>query len=254
MDQIAELFSLQNEIALVSGASRGIGAAIADLLGAAGATVIGTATTASGAAAISARFARTGLRGRGAVLDVGDREAIQALIADIAASEGAVSLLINNAGITRDNLLIRMQDEEWEAVIRTNLSSVFYLSRACLRGMLKARHGRIVNIASVVGTMGNAGQTNYAAAKAGLLGFSKSLAREVGARGITVNVVAPGFIETEMTAALAADQRDALVAQIPLQRLGSVADVAACVLYLCSPAGAYLSGETIHVNGGMLMV
>ncbi|RMF99308.1 MAG: 3-oxoacyl-ACP reductase FabG [Gammaproteobacteria bacterium] len=248
------MFSLDGEVALVSGASRGIGAAIADTLAAAGATVIGTATSEAGARAIGERLAAAGASGRGAVLDVGDQESIRALADDVAGREGAVTLLINNAGITRDNLLMRMKDAEWEDIIRTNLSSAFYMSRAFLRGMLKARHGRIVNIASVVGAMGNAGQANYAAAKAGLVGFSKSLAREIGGRGITVNVVAPGFIETEMTAQLAAAQRDALVAQIPLQRLGKVDDVAACVLYLCSRAGAYLTGETVHVNGGMLMV
>jgi len=254
MSQISEMFSLDGEVALVSGASRGIGAAIADTLAAAGATVIGTATSEAGARAIGERLAAAGASGRGAVLDVGDQESIRALADDVAGREGAVTLLINNAGITRDNLLMRMKDAEWEDIIRTNLSSAFYMSRAFLRGMLKARHGRIVNIASVVGAMGNAGQANYAAAKAGLVGFSKSLAREIGGRGITVNVVAPGFIETEMTAQLAAAQRDALVAQIPLQRLGKVDDVAACVLYLCSRAGAYLTGETVHVNGGMLMV
>ncbi|MDJ0927701.1 MAG: 3-oxoacyl-ACP reductase FabG [Gammaproteobacteria bacterium] len=254
MQDIRAQFSIAGQIALVTGASRGIGAAIADTLGAAGATVIGTATSAAGAATISERLGAAGITGRGVVLDVTDRDGVNALEKDITEGEGKVTLLINNAGITRDNLVLRMKDEEWDDIINTNLSSAFYVSKTFLRGMVKARHGRIVNIASVVGAMGNPGQTNYAAAKAGLVGFSKSLAREVGARGITVNVVAPGFIDTEMTASLGDEQREQLVAQIPLKRLGAVADVAATVLFLCSPAGAYLTGETIHVNGGMLMV
>ncbi len=253
MSGVPELFSLTGEVALVTGASRGIGAGIADTLAAAGARVIGTATTEAGAQAIGARLAATGGAGRGVVLDVTDRAAIDALQAGIAAEEGAVTVLVSNAGITRDNLLMRMKDEDWETILATNLSSVFYLSRAFLRGMMKQRKGRIISIASVVGAMGNAGQANYAAAKAGLVGFSKSLAREVGSRGITVNVVAPGFIETDMTAALAETQRAELTAAVPLQRLGSVADVAAAVLFLASGAGAYITGATIHVNGGMYM-
>jgi len=248
------LFELTGDIALVTGATRGIGAAVADGLGQAGATVIGTATTEAGAAAISARFAGAGITGRGIVLDVRDTDAVRAVEKDIAANEGTISVLVNNAGITRDNLLLRMKDEEWDAVIATNLSSAFHVSRACLRGMMKARRGRIISIASVVGSMGNPGQANYAAAKAGLVGFSKSLAREVGSRGITVNVVAPGFIDTDMTAAMPAAQREALTQQVPLQRLGDAGDIAAAVLYLSSAAGAYVTGETLHVNGGMLMI
>ncbi len=254
MNELGEWFSLQGEVALVTGASRGIGAAIADALGAAGATVIGTATSEAGAAAISERFAAAGIPGRGLVLDVASAAAINAAQKDIADQEGAVTLLINNAGITRDNLLMRMKDEEWEDILKTNLSASFYTCRSFMRGMLKARRGRIVNIVSVVGAMGNAGQTNYAAAKAGLVGFSKSLARELGGRNITVNTVAPGFIQTAMTESLGDEQRAELTRQIPLQRLGSVNDVAAAVLFLCAPSGAYITGETIHVNGGMLMV
>jgi 3-oxoacyl-[acyl-carrier protein] reductase len=247
-------FSLADEVALVTGASRGIGAAIADALGLAGATVIGTATSPAGAAAIDERFRAAGIQGRGAVVDVANPDSVAQLQKDIAAAEGVVTLLVNNAGITRDNLLMRMKDEEWEDILRTNLSSAFYVCRSFLRGMLKARRGRIVNIASVVGAMGNAGQANYAAAKAGLMGFSKSLARELGGRNITVNVVAPGFIETAMTDALGEEQRAELLRQIPLQRLGKVDDVAGAVLFLCSAPGAYVTGETIHVNGGMLMI
>jgi 3-oxoacyl-[acyl-carrier protein] reductase len=249
-----EPFQLTGELALVTGASRGIGAAIADALGAGGAAVIGTATTNAGAEQITSRLAAAGIRGRGLVLDVAQPASVTAVQKDIEAHEGAVTVLVNNAGITRDNLVMRMKDEEWDAVIATNLSAVFQVSRAVLRGMLKARKGRIINIASVVGAMGNAGQANYAAAKAGLVGFSKSLAREVGSRGITVNVVAPGFISTDMTAELSEAQRAALLAQIPLQRLGAVADVAQLVRFLASPAGGYITGETIHVNGGMYMI
>lgn len=248
------LFELTGEIALVTGATRGIGAAVADALGEAGATVVGTATTEAGAEAIAERFAGAGIGGRGIVLDVSDADAVRAAEKDISAHEGAVTVLVNNAGITRDNLLMRMKDDEWDTVIATNLSSAFHTSRAFLRGMMKARHGRIINIASVVGAMGNPGQANYAAAKAGLVGFSKSLAREVGSRGITVNVVAPGFIATDMTAAMPDEQREALTQQVPLQRLGDARDIAAAVLYLSSPAGAYVTGETLHVNGGMLMI
>jgi len=248
-----ELLSLAGEIALVTGASRGIGAGIADALGAAGATVIGTATTESGAAGITLRLQRLGITGRGLVLDASSAASVASVEKDVAEREGHVSILVNNAGITRDNLLLRMKDEEWDAVIATNLSSVFLTSKAFVRGMLKKRHGRIINISSVIGAMGNAGQANYAAAKAGIAGFSKSLAREVGSRGITVNVVAPGFIQTDMTSALPEDQREKLAAQIPLQRLGAVDDVAGAVLFLASRAGSYVTGETLHVNGGLLM-
>jgi 3-oxoacyl-[acyl-carrier protein] reductase len=248
---MADAFQLTGEVALVTGATRGIGAAIADAFAAAGAAVIGTATTASGAEAISARLAGAG---RGVVLDVSQPSAIVAVHRDIETAEGAVTVLVNNAGITRDNLVMRMKDEEWDAVIATNLSGVFHTCRAFLRGMLKARRGRIINVASVVGVMGNAGQANYAAAKAGLTGFSKSLAREVGSRGITVNVIAPGFISTDMTAELTEEQRQALQAQVPLQRLGTVDDVARVARFLASPAAAYITGETIHVNGGMYMI
>lgn len=253
-DFLAERFDLAGQVALVTGATRGIGKAIADDLGAAGATVVGTATSAEGAAAISERFASAGVSGRGAELDVGDADACAALVKDIAASEGPVTILVNNAGITRDNLLMRMKDAEWDDVINTNLNGQFRLAKACLRGMMKAQGGRIINIASVVGVMGNAGQANYAAAKAGMIGFSKSLAREVGSRNITVNVLAPGFIQTDMTDALGDEQRDALLTQIPLNRLGRPEDIAAAVLFLASPAGAYISGATLHINGGMYMV
>jgi len=242
---------LNGEIALVTGATRGIGAAIADRLARDGARVIGTATTAEGAARISASLAARG--GRGAVLDVVKPESIEAVLEDIEAQEGAVGILCNNAGITRDTLLLRMKEADWDAVLDTNLASVFRLSKAVLRGMMKARSGRIVSITSVVGLTGNPGQANYAAAKAGIIGFTKSLAREVGSRGITVNAIAPGFIDTDMTRALAEPQRAALNAQIPLGRLGQPADVAAAVAFLCSPDGAYITGETLHVNGGMYM-
>jgi 3-oxoacyl-[acyl-carrier protein] reductase len=253
MTEIIPMFSLAGETALVTGATRGIGAAIADTLAAAGATVIGTATSATGAEAIGTRLAAAGRNGRGVVLDVDDHAAIAALEADISAREGAVTILVNNAGITRDGLLMRTKPEDWDAVIRTNLGSVFATCRTFVRGMVKARRGRIVNISSIVGVMGNAGQTNYAAAKAGMMGFSRSLAREVASRGITVNVVAPGFIATDMTAALGEAERTALSSQIPLQRLGTPADVAAAVLYLVSPAGGYVTGETLQVNGGLWM-
>ncbi len=242
---------LNGDVALVTGASRGIGAEIADQLAAAGAKVIGTATTAEGAVRISARLAGQG--GRGAVLDVSDPTSIEALLADIESKEGAITILCNNAGITRDTLLLRMKPEDWDAVINTNLGSVFRLSKAVLRGMMKARRGRIISIASVVGAIGNAGQANYAAAKAGIVGFTKSLAREVGSRGITANVIAPGFIDTDMTRSLSEEQRSALQAQIPLGRLGEARDVAAAVVFLASPAGGYITGETLHVNGGMHM-
>jgi 3-oxoacyl-[acyl-carrier protein] reductase len=249
-----DLFSVGGQLALVTGASRGIGAAIADTLGSAGATVIGTATTQSGADAITERFQTANISGRGVILDVGDAKTILELQKNISANEGNVSILINNAGITADNLLLRMKDEEWDDVLRTNLSSVFHTSKVFLRGMMKARHGRIISIASVVGQMGNAGQANYAAAKSGLTGFSKSLAREVGSRGITVNVVAPGFIQTEMTAGLSEAQQARLIDQIPLNQLGNVSDVASAVLYLASRAGNYVTGETININGGIHMI
>jgi 3-oxoacyl-[acyl-carrier protein] reductase len=243
--------SLQGEIALVTGASRGIGAAIADHLAAQGATVIGTATTERGAAAIGERLASAG--GHGRVLDVTDSAAVDGLVSAIATEFGAVSILVNNAGITRDQLLLRMREDDWNIILDTNLSSVYRLSKAVLRGMMKAHRGRIVSIASVVGLIGNPGQANYAAAKAGIIAFSKSLAREIGSRGITVNVVAPGFIDTDMTRALAPEARDALLTQIALGKLGQPQDIATAVGFLASPAAAYITGETLHVNGGMYM-
>jgi 3-oxoacyl-[acyl-carrier protein] reductase len=243
---------LNGEIALVTGASRGIGAAIAQRLSSDGARVIGTATTAEGAALISEALRQSG--GRGAVLDVASQGSIDALIDGIESQEGSIGILCNNAGITRDALLLRMKQEDWDAVLQTNLASVFRLSKAVLRGMMKARNGRIISIASVVGLTGNAGQANYAAAKAGIVGFTKSLAREVGSRNITVNVVAPGFIDTDMTRALSAEQRAGLSTQIPLGRLGLPADIAAAVAFLASPEAAYITGETLNVNGGMHMV
>ena len=242
---------LQGEVALVTGASRGIGAAIADTLAAMGATVVGTATSESGAAAIGERLATHG--GHGRVLDVTGEGAIEALVDGIAKDIGPVSILVNNAGITRDNLLMRMKDEDWQAILDTNLTSVYRTSKAVMRAMMKARKGRIVNIASVIGVTGNAGQSNYAAAKAGIIAFSKSLAREVGSRGITVNVVAPGFIETDMTRGLPEEGKAAMLSQIALGRLGQPADIAAAVAFLVGPAAAYVTGETLHVNGGMYM-
>jgi 3-oxoacyl-[acyl-carrier protein] reductase len=242
---------LNGQVALVTGASRGIGAAIAARLAREGARVVGTATTAEGAARISDALSAHG--GRGAVLDVTSQASIDALLTDIDAREGAIGILCNNAGITRDTLLLRMKEEDWDAVLDTNLASVFRLSKAVLRGMMKARSGRIISIASVVGLTGNPGQANYAAAKAGIIGFSKSLAREVGSRGITVNVVAPGFIDTDMTKALSDAQQQSLKAQIPLSRLGLPADIAAAVAFLASADAGYISGETLHVNGGMYM-
>ena len=244
---------LDGKVALVTGASRGIGRAIAEKLGASGATVVGTATSESGAEAISAYFAEAGIKGTGKVLDVSNADSIAALLKAVTDEYGAVQLLVNNAGITRDNLLMRMKDDEWDDIINTNLSSVFRLSKACLRGMMKARHGRIISIASVVGATGNPGQCNYAAAKAGIVGFSKSLAREVGSRGITVNVVAPGFIDTDMTKALSDDQRNAMSSTIPLGQLGQPNDIANAVLFLASDMGDYVTGETLHINGGMHM-
>ena len=244
---------LENQIALVTGVSRGLGKAIAHALGKAGATVIGTATTEAGATAISETFAEAGIKGRGAMLNVNDADAIDQLLRAIEQEYGPVSVLVNNAGITQDNLLMRMKDSEWDAVIDTDLKSVFRLSRGVLRGMMKARAGRIINITSVVGASGNAGQVNYAAAKAGVAGMTRSLAREIGSRGITVNCIAPGFIDTDMTRALPDAQRDALLSQIPLGRLGRPEDVAAAVVYLASPGAAYVTGATLHVNGGMYM-
>jgi 3-oxoacyl-[acyl-carrier protein] reductase len=242
---------LQGEIALVTGASRGIGAAIADHLAAQGATVIGTATSEHGATAIGERLAAAG--GHGRVLDVTDAAAVDGLVAAIAAEFGAVSILVNNAGITRDQLLLRMRADDWDIILDTNLSSVYRLSKAVLRGMMKAHKGRIISIASVVGLIGNPGQANYAAAKAGIIAFSKSLAREIGSRGITVNVVAPGFIDTDMTRALTSEAREALLGQIALGKLGEPQDIAAAVGFLASSAAAYITGETLHVNGGMYM-
>jgi len=244
---------LENEIALVTGASRGIGQAIALRLGKEGATVIGTATSDSGAEQISAYLKKLQLKGVGMVLNVTDQASVDTVLASITETIGAPTILVNNAGITRDNLLMRMKDEEWDDIIATNLTSVYRLSKACLRAMTKARRGRIINISSVVGAAGNAGQTNYAAAKAGLLGFTKSLAREVGARGITVNAVAPGFIDTDMTRALAEEQRELLQKSIPLNRLGHPEEIAATVAFLASSDAAYITGETLHVNGGMYM-
>ncbi|KLD65931.1 3-oxoacyl-ACP reductase FabG [Dyella japonica] len=243
--------TLQGEIALVTGASRGIGAAIADELAAQGATVIGTATSDSGAAAIGERLAAHG--GHGRMLNVTDGASIDALIDGIAKEFGPVSILVNNAGITRDQLLMRMRDEDWQAILDTNLTSVYRASKAVMRGMMKARKGRIISIASVVGVTGNPGQANYAAAKAGIIAFSKSLAREIGSRGITVNVVAPGFIDTDMTRALPEDARTALLGQIALGHLGQATDIAKAVGFLASPSAAYITGETLHVNGGMYM-
>ena len=242
---------LTGEVALVTGASRGIGAAIAARLSADGARVIGTATTPEGATRISEALKTQG--GRGAVLEVTSQESIDALIADIESKEGPISILCNNAGITRDTLLVRMKQEDWDSVIETNLASVFRLSKAVLRGMMKARKGRIISIASIVGLTGNPGQANYAAAKAGMIAFTKSLAREVGSRNITCNIIAPGFIDTDMTRALNEEQRSGLSSQIPLGRLGRPADIAAAAAFLASEEAGYVTGETLHVNGGMYM-
>jgi 3-oxoacyl-[acyl-carrier protein] reductase len=250
MSQLFSATALEGEIALVTGASRGIGASIAATLAAAGARVVGTATSQGGADAISAAL---GEHGRGIVLDIADPESVAEAVKDVESNEGSPSILVNNAGITRDNLLMRMKQEEWDDVIATNLTGMFSICKACLRGMMKAKKGRIVNIASVVGVMGNPGQANYTAAKAGMIGFSKSLAREIASRGITVNVVAPGFIDTDMTRELPEESRAALLTQVPLGRLGDGADIANAVLFLASEAGAYITGETVHVNGGMLM-
>ena len=245
--------SLQGQIALVTGATRGIGQGIALELGRQGATVIGTATSEKGAQAISEYLAAAAIKGCGMALNVNADAQIDQVLGDIRKQYGEISILVNNAGITRDNLLARMSDEEWDDVLATNLKSVFRLSRAVMRGMMKARSGRIINISSVVGSMGNAGQANYAASKAGMIGFSKSLAREIGSRNITVNCVAPGFIDTDMTLALGEEQRAKLVEQVPLKRLGQVADIAATVAFLSGPGAAYITGATLHVNGGMYM-
>jgi len=245
--------SLQNEVALITGASRGIGKTIALALGKDGATVIGTATSDKGAQAISDYLTAEGINGFGLCMNVTDQASISEGVKQIEEKFSAPSILVNNAGITRDNLLMRMKDDEWNDIINTNLTSVFRVTKACLKQMTKARKGRIISIASVVGASGNAGQTNYAAAKAGLMGFSKSLAREVGSRGITVNVVAPGFIDTDMTRALPEAARDALLGQIPLSRLGQPEEIASAVAFLASPGAGYITGETLHVNGGMYM-
>ena len=247
------MINLDGQITLVTGASRGIGRAIAESLGKAGATVIGTATTDAGAQSISDYFKEAGITGKGMTLNVTEPDSIDALIKAITSEYGAITILVNNAGITRDNLMLRMKEEEWNDIISTNLTSVYRVSKACLRGMMKARQGRIISISSVVGATGNAGQANYAAAKAGVVGFSKSLAQEIGSRGITVNVVAPGFIDTDMTRELSDDQRSRLLDNIPLKKLGQSEDIANAVLFLASEMGSYISGETLHVNGGMYM-
>lgn len=244
---------LTDKVALVTGASRGIGRAIAMRLGNEGAIVVGTATTDSGAEAISQVLAGSGIRGCGLCLDVTDDESVATVVKAVTGEFGTPLILVNNAGITRDNILMRMKDDEWDAVINTNLGSIYRLSKACVRGMTKAREGRIINISSVVGSMGNAGQSNYAAAKAGLEGFSRSLARELGSRQITVNAVAPGFIDTDMTRSLPDEQRDMLLTRIPLAHLGQPEDVAGVVAFLAGDAGGYITGETIHVNGGLYM-
>jgi 3-oxoacyl-[acyl-carrier protein] reductase len=244
---------LSGRVALVTGASRGIGRAIALELGRLGATVVGTSTSEAGAQGVTDAIAAAGARGRGAVLDVGDAAASEALVESVVKAEGPVAILVNNAGITRDNLAMRMKDDEWASVLDTNLSAVFRLSRAVMRPMMKARWGRIVNVTSVVGSSGNPGQANYAAAKAGVAGMTRALAQELGSRGITVNCVAPGFIDTDMTRALDAAQQQALLQRIPLGRLGDAADVAAAVGFLCLPAAGYVTGTTLHVNGGMYM-
>jgi 3-oxoacyl-[acyl-carrier protein] reductase len=244
---------LEGQIALVTGATRGIGRAIALALARAGARVVGTATRDEGAEAITAYFKAEGCSGEGIRLDVAQGAAVEMAVAGIAERVGSIAILVNNAGITKDNLLLRMKEEEWDAIMDTNLKSAYRLSKAVLRGMIKARHGRIINIGSVVGASGNAGQTNYAAAKAALIGFTKSLAQEVGSRSITVNCVAPGFIDTDMTRALSAEQREQLIARIPLGRLGLPEDIAHAVLFLASREAAYITGATLHVNGGMYM-
>ena len=244
---------LSEKIAIVTGASRGIGQAVAFELGKMGATVIGTATSDKGADAISDFFATNEIKGKGMKLDVSNQESIDAVLKDVTDEFGTPTILVNNAGITRDNLLMRMKEDEWQSIMDTNLTSVFRMSKAVLRGMMKAKFGRIINISSVVGATGNPGQTNYSAAKAGMVGFTKSMAREVGSRGITVNAVAPGFIDTDMTRELPDEQKEALLSSIPLGRLGRPAEIAAAVVFLATDAGGYITGETLHVNGGMHM-
>ncbi|MEE9448129.1 MAG: 3-oxoacyl-ACP reductase FabG [Arenicellales bacterium] len=245
--------NIDGSVCLVTGASRGLGAAIADQLASMGGVVIGTATSDAGAAAIGARLKEKGMQGAGMKLDVTDDDSVKQLLAGITEQFGAVTILVNNAGITRDGLLMRMKDDDWDAILDTNLKSAFRMSKACLRGMMKARNGRIINISSIVGTTGNAGQANYAAAKAGLIGFSRSLAQEIATRNITVNVVAPGFIQTDMTDALDEKQKTALMANIPMNRLGSPQDIAGAVAYLASPLADYVTGQVMHINGGMFM-
>ena len=245
---------LDGKLVLVTGASRGIGKAIALTLGGAGATVIGTATTESGADNISKDFAEKSISGKGMKLNVTDNEQISDLVKTVNEDFGSIDILVNNAGITRDNILLRMKEDEWEDIINTNLSSIYKMSKAVLRGMIKNRSGRIISITSVVGAMGNAGQSNYAASKAGMIGFTKSLAREVGVRGITVNAIAPGFIETDMTDSLPDEQKEALASQIPMGRLGTVDEVAKAVLFIAGDGGSYITGQTLHVNGGMYTV
>ena len=245
---------LTDKLVLVTGASRGIGQAIALTLGGAGATVVGTATTNNGANSISKQFKDSNITGQGMILNVTDDKSIVELMSNISNQYGAIDILINNAGITRDNILMRMKQEEWDEIIDTNLTSVFKMSKAVLRGMLKKKAGRIISITSVVGAMGNSGQANYAAAKAGIMGFTKSLAREVGSRGITVNAVAPGFIQTDMTNALPEEQQEVLASQIPMGRLGSVDEIAQTVLFLAGDGGSYITAQTLHVNGGMYSV
>ena len=245
---------LSGKVALITGASRGIGQAISLILGKNGATVIGTATSESGADAISKIFQENGISGKGFALNVTENDQIENLMKSISDEFGSVDILVNNAGITRDNLLMRMKDDEWNDIMNTNLASVYKMSKAVLRGMMKKKSGRIISIASVVGAMGNAGQTNYSAAKAGIMGFTKSLAREVGPRGITVNAIAPGFIKTDMTDALPEEQKEFLASQIPLGRLGTVDEIAESVLFLAAESGAYITAQTIHVNGGMYTV
>jgi 3-oxoacyl-[acyl-carrier protein] reductase len=244
---------LENQVALITGASRGIGKAIVLALGGQGAFILGTATTEAGAESISGEFSEAGIEGKGYVLNVADPESVESFAQRLKNDAYDVSILVNNAGITRDNLLMRMKDDEWNDVINTNLNSVYRISKLCLRGMMKARHGRIINISSVVALSGNAGQSNYAATKAGMIGFTRALAKEVGSRNITVNAVAPGFIATDMTDDLSEDQKNTLVGQIAVGRLGTVDEVAAAVAFLASPSAAYISGETINVNGGMYM-
>ena len=245
------MFSLQEQVALVTGASRGIGRAVAEALAAQGAFVIGTATSESGAAAIDAYL---GEQGSGMVLNVTDADSVSHVLNEIQSVHGGVDILVNNAGITKDNLLMRMKEDDWDAVLNTNLTSVFRTSKGVMRGMMKKRHGRIINIGSVVGTTGNPGQTNYCAAKAGLIGFTKSLAKEIAARGVTVNAVSPGFIDTDMTQALTDEQKESIFSSIPAARLGKPEEIAAAVVFLASPGAAYITGETIHINGGMSMV